>query len=321
LPKISIFITHLKRKISRSRTRMPYLSRGGVLTPAFKIEIRIRAGKQKDFHLNQKQKIIDSHIHIHFNFERSVKSAKKIGLDYSPEGLLRDLKENNIVKAVIMSTFSNNFVKKFVKENSEYFWAAATINPLDYTKQDLEALEADIKKGFFKAIKLYPGYLNFYPSDDICDPIYKIAIKYKIPVFFHSGDTSFPDAMLKYAHPFNIDELAYKFPKLRIIISHLGNPWINDTKEVISKNPNVYADLSGLFPGKNSPYKEELKRKLLEQIEEVIYYAGTDKLLFGTDYSLVSHREYIEFIKKLRIRQGDFDKIFYKNAIKLFGKP
>ncbi len=271
--------------------------------------------------MNQKQKIIDAHIHIHFNFEGSVKSAKKMGIDYSLEGLLKDFKENNIVKAVIMSTFSNDFVKEFVRKNSKYFWAAATINPLDYKKEDLEKLDDDFKNGFFKAIKLYTGYLKFYPSDEICNPIYKLAIKYKIPVYFHSGDTSSPNAMLKYAHPFNIDELSCKFPKLRIVISHLGNPWITDTKEIIAKNPNVYADISGLFPGTKIPYKEELKKKLLEQIEDVIYYAGPDKLLFGTDYSLVSHKEYLEFINRLKIRSKDFDKIFYKNAVKLFGEP
>ena len=267
------------------------------------------------------KKIIDCHIHIHFNFPGSVKNAEGIGLRYSPEGLMRDLKENNIVKAVIMSTFSNDFVKKFVKENSKCFWAAATINPLNYKVQDLETLDTDIKNGYFKAIKLYPGYLKFYPADEICTPIYEIAMEYKIPVVFHSGDTSSSHALLKYAHPLKIDELAYKFPKLRIIIAHLGNPWINDTKEVIAKNPNVYSDLSGLFPGKSFPYKEELKQKLLEQIEDLIYYAGTEKLLFGTDYSLVSHKEYIEFIERLRIKEKDFDKIFYKNALKLFGKP
>jgi predicted TIM-barrel fold metal-dependent hydrolase len=51
----------------------------------------------------------------------------------------------------------------------------------------------------------------------------------------HCGDTFATNAKLKYAYPLNVDEVATDNPDLKIIICHLGNPWILDCQEVLYK--------------------------------------------------------------------------------------
>ena len=54
-------------------------------------------------------------------------------------------------------------------------------------------------------------------------------------------------APIRYAHPLLMDEVAMRYPDLKIIMAHLGHPWTVDTAVVVRKHPNVYADISGLF--------------------------------------------------------------------------
>jgi hypothetical protein len=247
--------------------------------------------------------------------------------------LLKEFKKNNIVKAVgvslethyfeneeITSSFCNREIKRLVLENREKFIGACAINPLDFTDENISKLEDDIKKGFFRAIKLFPGYIFFYPDQKECYPIYEMAERNKIPVLFHTGDTWTAGSKLRYAHPLNIDDVAVSFPNVKFVMCHLGNPWIVDAVEILYKNENVYADLSGFIIEKeNMEYKHYCDGRL-RLIKEGINYDDLiiDRLMFGTDYPLVSYSFYINFIKRLNLGKKEFNKIFFENASKLF---
>ncbi|UCD57369.1 MAG: amidohydrolase [Candidatus Hydrogenedentota bacterium] len=268
-----------------------------------------------------KPKVIDAHLHINFSRPYSKRLAKKVGLRYTPAGLLDDMDANNIVRALIMSSpVQPEDAKKFAKRNPDRFWVAGSADPKNLTDKTLAALEADMARGDIRAIKLYTGYQHYYPDDEDCVPIYRLAMKYDAPVIFHTGDCVSTMARLRFSHPLNIDDLAFRFPDLKIVMAHMGNPWLWDAAEVIYKNENVHADLSGLITGLPEEYKEEYRDWVLKQLEGVIYYCGADNLMFGTDYCLASHADSLSFFSKLRIRKSDMQKILYKNALELFGK-
>jgi predicted TIM-barrel fold metal-dependent hydrolase len=42
--------------------------------------------------------------------------------------------------------------------------------------------------------------------------------------------------------------------------------------------------------------------------------------MFGTDYCLVSHSDSLNFFSQLKIKKNDLQKVFHKNALKLFGR-
>ena len=44
-----------------------------------------------------------------------------------------------------------------------------------------------------------------------------------------------------------MDEIAIRFPELRVVMAHLGHPWQRETIVTIRKHPHVYADVSALF--------------------------------------------------------------------------
>ncbi len=87
-------------------------------------------------------------------------------------------------------------------------------------------------------------------SDQVYQPIYELAKKYKLPVVFHTGDTYSECGLLKYAHPLTLDEVAVTHREINLVMAHLGDPWCLDGAELIYKNSNMYADLSGFLLGR-----------------------------------------------------------------------
>lgn len=86
--------------------------------------------------------------------------------------------------------------------------------------------------------------------------------------------------------------------------------------EVVYKNKNVYADISGLVLGDFS-YKFE--RYMKNEIEEMITYAGDPKyLLYGTDWPISKMNSYLKFMNELELPDEKKELILWKNAAKLF---
>ena len=266
--------------------------------------------------------IIDSHSHIgklpnsqfaNISFEECLKS------------LLKEMSHNKIDRSLILANDCEDKdhpgLKTILKLISglKNIGVIGSINVLDYRQTDLNKIENLLSERKILGIKLYTGYRHFYPNDPRCVPIYKLCIKFNVPVIFHSGDTLSDfeiKAKIKYSHPLHIDEVATDFPKLKIIIAHLGNPWLIDCAEVLYKNDNVYADISGLVvsEGLNTPYGALMKKR----IQELMTYCSPRKLLYGTDWPLAPMKSYISFVKSLGIPKKDLDYIFYKNAVNLF---
>lgn len=283
-------------------------------------------------------KIIDSHIH-YCNFHGFNEVAKRAGHENTPEHLSKVFKRNNIVMAVAMGsgmpTKSGVSLPMTVNLDGELDLCSYNQAPFisyccgvdskslkpETMNETLDAFEKHFKTKRCIGLKFYPGYNHFYPGDPIHEPLYELAASYNLPVVFHTGDTANPDAILKYAHPLAVDEVAVKHRNINFIIAHCGNPWIVDAVEVAIKNPNVSVDLSGLAEGNFTPefyfekfsgYTEHLKTWLS-------YLCDYGKVLYGSDWPLVNIDTYLEIMKRI-IPEQNHEDVFYCNAKRIFSR-
>mgnify|MGYP003319872453 FL=1 len=97
-----------------------------------------------------------------------------------------------------------------------------------------------------KGIKLLPMYAGFMPDDSMLDSLWSYADEHALPVLLHTGTTFVSQALLAYTLPRNLDPVAIRYPKVKIILSHLSHPYEAECVAVIRKHPNVYADISAL---------------------------------------------------------------------------
>lgn len=200
------------------------------------------------------------------------------------------------------------------------------IEPIDFDKDikaALRRLEKKIgKREKIKAVKLYTGYQHFYPQDKKLSDVYEFCGEHHLPVVYHSGalyEYKNSKALLKYAAPIHVDEVAARFPRNKFVISHLGFPYILETATVVSKNPNIYTDISGVIEQKSCYpfYLEDLKRIT------GYYPALADRLMFGTDFigndTSLNEVELYEKIVKEVFDEAQCQKVFYQNARSLYG--
>lgn len=118
-------------------------------------------------------------------------------------------------------------------------------------------------------------YAGFMPNARELDDLWRYASQNGLPVLLHTGTTFIDVARLDCTLPRLLDDVATRFPEVRMILAHLGHPYEGETVAVIRKHPNVYADCSALY---YRPFQ------LYHSLMLVQEYGVWDKVLFGSDY-------------------------------------
>ena len=264
--------------------------------------------------------IVDCHVHLN-NYHESIECSLHESLDK----LRASMAASGVGYSLVLTSYlvnpnrpSTAEVVKAVESIPE-LGVVAGISYLNYRHRDLRELADFLEQGLVKGLKLYPGYEPFYPHDRRLQVVYDMAEEFGVPVMFHSGDTYSPKGKLKYSHPLEIDEVAVDHPNVKFVICHLGNPWLTDCMEVVYKNANVYADISGLVLGE---FTEAFEDYMSEEIRDVILYAGDPgKFLFGTDWPICSMKSYVSFVGQLGLSDEARERIMFRNARDLFRLP
>ncbi len=166
-----------------------------------------------------------------------------------------------------------------------------------------------------RGFKFHPGTQGFYPNDRLAYPLYEVISDAGIPALFHTGHTGIGAGVrggggirLKYSNPMHVDDVAVDFPDLKIVLAHPSFPWQDEALSVALHKPLVYIDLSGWSPKYFPP--------------QLIQYANTllkSKILFGTDYPLITPDRWIAEFGKLPIRDEIRPLIMKENACQLLG--
>ena len=141
-----------------------------------------------------------------------------------------------------------------------------------------------------KGIKLGPNYQDFDPNSPESYKLFSRLQDDNIPVIFHQGTSPMADAPLSFSHPLTTDKVAIAFPKLKIILAHLGHPWQTDCLAVVRKHKNVWADVSAQF---HRPYSFWLGMRLFYE------WACTQKILFASDWPVTNPSESISGLRNL----------------------
>jgi predicted TIM-barrel fold metal-dependent hydrolase len=184
-------------------------------------------------------------------------------------------------------------------------------------RTDLFHMEERIREGMVKGIKLYPGYDKYAINDPSLETVFRIAAKHDVPVVIHCGDTYAKGAKVRQAHPLLVDDVAVDYPDVRFVICHLGNPWFQDTAEVLYKNDNVFADMSGLTLG---DFDYAFERYLVTRVRDLIAYMGdpSRQLMYGSDWPLVEMGPYVKFLEGLEFADDAREHVAWKTAAELF---
>jgi predicted TIM-barrel fold metal-dependent hydrolase len=93
-----------------------------------------------------------------------------------------------------------------------------------------------------------------------------------------------------------------------IILAHPSFPWQDEALAVATHKPTVHIDLSGWSPKYFPPLLVQYANSLLQ-----------DKVMFGSDYPLLTPDRWLADFEKLPIKPEVREKILKHNAARLLG--
>ena len=181
----------------------------------------------------------------------------------------------------------NELVSRYVRQYPDRLIGVSGIDPTNLP----EALE-DMNRDEYgmRAITVSPAAQDFHPSDSRAMQVFSEAARLKKPVFVHQGIHFSPASKMEFARPSLLDEVARELPELRLVIAHLGYPWINECIVVLGKHANVFADISSLLHRPWQAYNALLA---------AYQYGIMEKLLFGSDFPYTPATKAIESLYRI----------------------
>jgi predicted TIM-barrel fold metal-dependent hydrolase len=207
---------------------------------------------------------------------------------------------------------TNEEIAELAHKHSDVAIPFASVNPHRGADGVLLAKKL-IKEYGVKGFKFHPSVQEFMPNDRIAYPLYEAIAEAKLPALFHTGQTGVGAGRpggggirLKYSNPMLLDDVAADFPDMPIILAHPSFPWQEEALSVATHKPQVYIDLSGWSPKYFPPILVQYANTLLK-----------DKILFGSDYPVITPEKWIEEFDKLPIKPEVRPLIMKGNAAKL----
>ena len=182
----------------------------------------------------------------------------------------------------------NDYVAEYVARDPARLVGFGSVDPSSPTALDeLERMQSDLG---LVGCKLGPIYQAVDPLGPeflrVCEALERL----ELPMLIHQGTTFARSGSLLQARPILLDEIALRFPGLRIVIAHMGHPWFEEAIAVVRRHRHVYADVSALVS----------RRWLLyNALVQAIEYRVDHKLLFGTDFPFFTARETIDGLRSV----------------------
>lgn len=173
-----------------------------------------------------------------------------------------------------------------------------------------------------KGMKLVPCMQHFHLNDRRLFPVYEKSEADGIPILVHTGGDPVPGAEI-FGHPRDVEEIATAFPRLTIIMAHMGIPFFDETKEIMRRHPNVYTDVSFAVS-----YEEVLSFSKMHRMEvpfltrgfwkdtlsTLIGEIGYDRIFFGSDFPFIRPSKALDAFLELDISDAKKEMILWKNA-------
>ncbi|MGG7464657.1 amidohydrolase family protein [Plantibacter sp. YIM 135347] len=171
----------------------------------------------------------------------------------------------------------NDDVAAFVREVGGSTVGFMSVDPTMHDAvEEVERAHEDLG---LVGVKLGPIYQGTSPLNPLTLRVFAEAERRGLPVLIHQGAIFANAGRLVDANPLLLDDVAIAFPELKIVIAHLGHPWVEETAVVMRRHTNVFADTSAIA---NRPTM--LARGLVAAKE----YGVLHKVLFGSDSPMVS---------------------------------
>ncbi len=158
-----------------------------------------------------------------------------------------------------------------------------------------------------RGIKFHPTYQLFDVDDRRVYPTYEAIQETGLPVVFHAGFDPL-DKTRDYGLPHQFTKVIRDFPRMRIVLAHMGamNHWEEFLELLAGKN--LYIDTAVCARYMEPKYAERIMKQ-----------HGLERVLLGSDFPWDSIAHEMEWFEQMDFTSRQKDMIFSENARALLG--
>jgi predicted TIM-barrel fold metal-dependent hydrolase len=178
--------------------------------------------------------------------------------------------------------------------------------------------ERDVRRAVHKGARVFKCHLQvggFDPNDPLLDAVWDLLAEAGIPVVTHCG--SGPVAG-RYTGPEPIAALLARYPRLRLVVAHLGMPEYTQFLDLAERYPGVLLDTTLAF----TPFIEGFGDDYHFPAADLPRLAALgDRVLLGTDFPNIPHTyaDALESLERAGLGPGWLRAVCHDNAASLFG--
>lgn len=259
--------------------------------------------------------IIDCHTHLSIT-----KENQTFGL--AVFSMKKDMQKNGIDGAVVIADnvlneeCANTDIVLNDFSNDKNIWVVGSTSPFE-PKERIEPFRKLIADKKIVAMKLFPGHDKVYLNDPCFLPDIELCNSMNIPLVIHTGINSNDAEAADYNDPKFITDIAKKYPKLKIIISHYFWPKMEYCFDVTDGFDNIYFDTSAMADDEVVEMTGGWEK--VKNILEKTLKRRSGSVLFGSDYPMCDQAKHLQLIGELNIDDKTRQEILGQTAIKLFG--
>lgn len=232
---------------------------------------------------------------------------ERIAGGISAEQLVKNMDAAGVEKGIlsIQSEEDRDWCVETARRFKGRFLLALAVNPHGLM-DELRRCERYVKDYGVVVWRFGPWRIQKPPNDRIYFPFYAKAVELGIACQINVGIPG-PKTPGWTQDPIYVDEVCYLFPELKVLMTHLGDPWIGTVIKMLLRWENCYLVTNSVAP---KFWPEEFIR--------FINTRGSDKVLFGTEYPILDFSRALREIAALPLRDPVRPKLLRENALRLF---
>ena len=172
-----------------------------------------------------------------------------------------------------------------------------------------------VEESGVRGFKFHPTVQGFDPSAPQHAALWAAISDLGVPAVVHTGQNGIGAGLpggggmkLAYSNPMLLDAVAAEHPELQLIFAHPSVPWQEEANSIALHKTNVFIDLSGWSP-----------KYFPESLVKLIGGRLRDRVLFATDFPLITPEKWIDAFAELPIPEDVVPRVMKQNAVRLLG--
>lgn len=165
-----------------------------------------------------------------------------------------------------------------------------------------------------RGIKLHPSSQRFNPDDPSLWPAYTEAESLGLPVLSHGGFFPMDPESSEHSRPRAFARVLEAFPRLRFVLAHMGQGYIEESLAMAERFPNLHFDSSTVIAGTVDP-----PAMSDDEAVALVRRFGAERILFGSDWPWFHPLRDLERIEGLPLSDSERRLMLGENAHRVFG--